>query len=110
VREVLPAASTWCATLNDRPVGGESSAHKLATCFHSGYDSAFMIYDLPKVKAALKPLPLAGLGTVIALVIAIEITIFDRYSQFRANTDKASQSQETFLATEDILTDNSAVT
>lgn len=110
MREVLPAASTWCVTLNDRPGGGESNAHKLATRFHSGYDSAFMIYDLPEVKGALKPLPLAALGTVIALMIAIEITIFGRYGQLRANTDKVSRSQETILATEDILTDNSAVT
>jgi hypothetical protein len=102
VRHLLIVASTWCATLNGEPVGGESSAHKPTTRVHCGYESAFMIYDLPQVKSPFKSWPLAALGSVIALVIAIEITIVHGYSQPSANTDKVSQSQETIFATEDI--------
>ncbi len=62
-----------------------------------------MIYDLPKVKGTLKPLTLAALGAVIALVVAIEIMIFVGYHQLRTNTDKVSASQETVLAIEGVL-------
>jgi hypothetical protein len=93
VRHALIVASTWCAILNGEPVGGASSAHKLTTRVHSGYESAFMIYYLPEVKSVLKPLLLATLGSLIAPAIAIEIMVFHGHSQLRANTDKVSHSQ-----------------
>jgi signal transduction histidine kinase len=68
-----------------------------------GCDDVLMIYDLPKVKGTLKPLPLAALDAVIALIVAIEIMIFDGYHQLRANTNEVSESQETVLAIEGVL-------
>jgi CHASE3 domain sensor protein len=62
-----------------------------------------MIYDLPKGRSTLKPLSFAALGAVIALVVAIEIMIFDGYHQFRTNTDEVSRSQDTVLAFEGVL-------
>ena len=62
-----------------------------------------MIYDVPVAKGTLKQLPLVALGLVIALVVSIEIMIFDGYRQLRANTDEMRRSQEIVLATENVL-------
>lgn len=68
-----------------------------------GCDGVLVIYDLPKVKGTLKPLPRAALDAVIAQVVAIEIMFFDGYHQLRANTNEVSESQETVLAIEGVF-------
>lgn len=62
-----------------------------------------MIYDTPNARGKLRPLPLIALGVVIALVVAIEVMIFDGYHQLRANTEEVSRSQEMIVATQEVL-------
>jgi hypothetical protein len=53
-----------------------------------------MIYDLPKPKGSLNPLPFTVLTTVTTLAIGIQIIIFDGDRQSRANTDEVTRLQE----------------
>jgi hypothetical protein len=53
-----------------------------------------MIYDLPEAKGSQNPLPFAVLATVIALVIGIQIIIFDGDRRSSATTDEVIRLQE----------------
>jgi hypothetical protein len=65
--------------------------------------AAAMIEDLPGVIDAPEPLLLADPGTAVALMIAIRFVILEGYSLLWRNIDKGIPSQETALATEDML-------
>ena len=95
VRRALRHASTWCTTFSRIDSSAENEVHtSKRPASNPGCDGAFMIYDLTEVKGSLKPLPIAALDTVMTLVIATEIMIFDGYRQLGANTGDVSESRE----------------
>ncbi|HVY04415.1 MAG TPA: ATP-binding protein [Burkholderiales bacterium] len=62
-----------------------------------------MIYELPTARGTLKPLQILALSVVVGLVIAIEVVIFNGYRQLHASTEEVAKSQETILATQNVL-------
>jgi len=53
-----------------------------------------MNYDLPKAKESLNHLPFFVLATVMALMIGIQIFIFDGDRQASGNPDEVTRLQE----------------